>query len=247
MTITYKPLYRVGRLSPADFQVIETHLRRGEEMVRIFPEFRDLQNVTVRVIGSFCIPEFPVHGFARLDGRKLNITVDRERPVYMTSADQILHTTIAHELHHLVRIRGAGTGLNPVGYGDTLGKALVTEGLAQAFEIQATGLTNRYSIALSDAEILMHEDRIKGMIDKKDYDHHAIFQSLGKGEWPEWFGYSFGYSIAKAGLEHLGLTAAEAVHVSAEHFLRPYLDGKFSILRTAAQNNAASALKTLQL
>jgi uncharacterized protein YjaZ len=103
--------------------------------------------------------------------------------------------------------------------------------LAQAFEIDATGITSHYSIATSDAELLAHEDRIKGMLDKKIYDHRAIFfGSQGGNDYPPWFGYSFGYALANAWLKYSGRTAADAVHVEAKEILLPWLEGKFSIV-----------------
>jgi hypothetical protein len=73
------------------------------------------------------------------------------------------------------------------------------------------GTIGKVSVALSDDELLVGQDRMKGMLDKKDFDHRAIFfGSQGEDGYPRWFGYSFGCALVSAGLEYTGRTAADA-------------------------------------
>ncbi|MNF83980.1 hypothetical protein D3C84_663200 [compost metagenome] len=105
---------------------------------------------------------------------------------------------LAHELHHSMRYDSCG-------YGQTLGEALVSEGLADRF---AQELTQRrapiWSNALQSADWSAVVDQAEAALDRADYDHPAWF--FGEGLLPKWAGYTLGYRL----VEHYQRLAPQA-------------------------------------
>jgi hypothetical protein len=92
--------------------------------------------------------------------------------------------SINHELHHMARWQ------NP-GYGDTLGGALVSEGIATYYEERTSGWAPPWSkAAVSDDA---KEAALKGWNDK-DYNHGEWFFG---GPYGKWVGYGLGYQLAQ--------------------------------------------------
>jgi len=214
-----------------DFQKIKAQLERCEKLIQEFPDFRDLQDVTVLVLGGDCNP--PSRSACYCCTKDIiSITADPKQPCYNDPEDPTLGSGFAHELDHLVRWRGGRVGIRCLAY------AIVSEGLAQAFERQATGAVGKISEMLSDDQLLAWEDHVKEMLGKREFDYRAIFSGSkdgkpypdkdGKG-YPRGFGYSFSYALVSAWLKHTGRTAADAVHIDVEEILLPWLKGEFSI------------------
>jgi hypothetical protein len=91
---------------------------------------------------TYCIPEEGMSGYATNAGL-IHIVCDPDSPrLNDPERGQRVASTVAHELHHAARNQGPG-------YGKTLGEALVSEGLAQAFEAEMTGVTPFYAVALA--------------------------------------------------------------------------------------------------
>ena len=118
-----------------------------------------------------------------------------------------LDETLFHEIHHCMRWR------NP-GYGQTLGEAMITEGLACLYEEQKTGKIPIYAKAeLSDVQV----DLAKKTINSTEYNHSNWFS--GGGDIERWFGYSLGYRLCKEYSIKQGIAASELVEVPAHTIL----------------------------
>lgn len=118
-----------------------------------------------------------------------------------------LDETLFHEIHHCMRWRDPG-------YGDTLGEAMVTEGLACLYEEQKTGSVPIYAkVKLDDKQIGM----AKETMNSKDYDHSKWFS--GGNAIDRWFGYSYGYNLCKNYSTKTGKEASELVKVPAQEVL----------------------------
>src|SRR5690625_1970846 len=74
------------------------------------------------------IPELGVGGFSP-SGHLVHVSLDPAHARFGEALEQHLPRTLAHELHHCARWRGPG-------YGRTLGEALVSEGLADHFDLE---------------------------------------------------------------------------------------------------------------
>lgn len=152
---------------------------------------------------SLAIPEYgiggnspgPNHIYISFDPKSEKIT------------QQGLDETLFHEVHHCMRWR------NP-GYGETLGEAMITEGLACLYEEQNTGNVPIYAkVKLDEMQIKLAHETIKS----KDYDHSEWF--FGTKEISRWFGYSYGYALCKEHSDKNNKSASELVNVPAEKIL----------------------------
>jgi uncharacterized protein YjaZ len=166
-----------------------------------------------------CIPEEGMCGFATNAGL-IHIVCDPGSP-HLLGPDRSrnLAGTLAHELHHAARNQGPG-------YGKTLGEALVSEGLAQAFEAAMTGHVPFYAVALDTSTL----DRIAALalpdLDKEDYDHNGWFFGNTQG-FPRHGGYSLGYALVTAHLDATGQSAAALAKVPAAEILDAWRAGRF--------------------
>lgn len=116
------------------------------------------------------------------------LTVDPNNPNFERAlSDGTLRRQVAHEAHHCLRMAGRG-------YGRTLGKALVSEGLAGRFTGHLFGTPPEpWERAVTPDVLKAHlpdADALAG----KDYGHHAWFYGMG-GRYPRWLGYTLGYEI----------------------------------------------------
>jgi uncharacterized protein YjaZ len=112
-----------------------------------------------------------------------------------------IYMGMLHEIHHAMRWRKPG-------YGQTLKEALLTEGLATLFEEEVTGETPIYAKVEIDSECIKKAQK---EFDSTQYNHHMWFIS-GNNSIPRWFGYSYGYELAKEASKRLNKTAAQLVH-----------------------------------
>ncbi len=147
------------------------------------------------------------------DAHTIYISVDTARPDIKEIIEHELAHTIAHELHHAMRWRS-------VGYGDTLAEALVTEGLADRFSVEATGgEPSLWTQGFSNEELEALLVRARAEFDKTDYSHEDWF--FGGNGLPKWGGYALGYFIVGKYLaEHPGVTAASLCDVEASEILK---------------------------
>ena len=113
--------------------------------------------------------------------------------------------TLYHEYHHAARFAS-------VGYGESLLESLFSEGLACLYEEEKTDRTPIYvrSNVSEDAIKLIGKD-----LNSKDYNHTEIFVT-GNSNLPKWFGYSYGYYLAKKASNNLGKSADKLVSYTAK-------------------------------
>lgn len=116
------------------------------------------------------------------------VSLDPTNKKFSQAITDELKGTLAHELHHTLRWR------NP-GYGTTLLEALITEGLADHFDLELTRQSPRpWSIALSKKE-LQRMLRHAKLNFNKSYDHSAWFFGSKEKNIPRWTGYSLGFYL----------------------------------------------------
>ncbi len=118
-----------------------------------------------------------------------------------------LSDTLLHEIHHSMRWRKPG-------YGETLGEAMITEGLACLYEEQHSGNVPIFAkVTLKDNQIT----RAKKLLNSKGYDHSKWF--YGSKNVDRWFGYSYGYELCKSYSDKTSKKASELVNISAQEIL----------------------------
>ena len=141
---------------------------------------------------------------------------DRERPLRILG-------TLAHELHHVARMRsGAWTR--------TLGGRLVNEGLAQCFEEEAGAPTPFHAVSLDKRALKKMGERARPLLSATDFDYHAwMFGRRGDPDWPRNTGYSLGYALVKAWLKAKGLSAVDALGVSDAEITADWQVGEIAL------------------
>lgn len=140
------------------------------------------------------------------------LTLDPDNPRLADNLGEPLARMITHELNHALR-------WETVGYGATLGEALVSEGLAGQFVAQLfASPPEPWEQALEETELATLVRAAQGELDAPGYDHNAWF--FGAGRHPRWAGYRLGYAIVGAWLAAKpGRTAAGAIGVPASEIL----------------------------
>lgn len=115
--------------------------------------------------------------------------------------------TILHEAHHCMRWREPG-------YGETLGEAMISEGLACLYEAEYSGKPPAYAaIKLPGKQI----DLAQKELDSSGYDHARWF--FGSKDIDRWFGYTYGYKLCKRFAETKSIKAAQLVSTPADDIL----------------------------
>jgi uncharacterized protein YjaZ len=158
------------------------------------------------------IPHLGFGGYTP-DAHTVQISVDMDNAELVCALDEELVHTLLHEFHHAMRLRS-------VGYGDTLVEALVTEGLADHFSVEATGgAPSLWTQGFSNEELEALLVRARAEFDNADYSHEDWF--FGGNGLPKWGGYALGYFIVGKYLaEHPGVTAASLCNVEAREILK---------------------------
>lgn len=116
------------------------------------------------------------------------ISLDPKNPKFKSAITRELSSTLAHELHHAIRWRKPG-------YGITLLEALVTEGLADHFALEAgSRKPPPWSRALSVTERKRLLKRAHRLF-HHTYNHMDWFFGSKKKRIPRWTGYSLGFYL----------------------------------------------------
>ena len=123
----------------------------------------------------------------------IDIPIDIEFKDLDKMLDDELKRTVAHEMHHAIRMQS-------IGYGDTLLETIISEGLADHFdkEIYGKRIPGYWTDALSQDQIQIYLQRVKKSFNKKYISYKWLF---GYGGIPRWTAYSLGYYIIGKYLE----------------------------------------------
>lgn len=138
------------------------------------------------------IPELGVGGFCP-SAHLVHVSLDPENPGFPGVLEEHLARTLAHELHHCARWRGPG-------YGRSLGEALVSEGLADHFDLQVHPGSQRYawSRALDEAGLCEVWELAHPALWEVGYDHaYWFFNTSAEGP-PYHAGYALGFRLVEA-------------------------------------------------
>jgi len=229
MTINYIHVSANGRLSDEDFAIIQRRLKLAECAILNIPAFGDLSNIDVFVQAEDLPSYRPVDGFAS-NSHRVEIYVDpNQDEFYKNPEKDNLFKVLAHEFHHVLRMRS----IEPK---NDLGYALVFEGLAICFESEMGHRTIDNKTNLSKSELLEVSDRARHFIlgGRRDYIHsHWFFGTENDPNAKEHFkrgaGYSLGFAIVCSWLNNSEVngghdTASKAACLPVEAILKPWLE-----------------------
>lgn len=136
----------------------------------------------------------------------IRIDPDNKRPV----TEEELINGILHESHHCMRWRDPG-------YGETLGEALVSEGLAALYEEEDSGIKPVY---VKDDINRSSISKALAISDRSDHDHAEWFFGTGKIEAS--FGYSLGYKMCKIYANDHETKASKLITIAAQDIISHY-------------------------
>lgn len=150
------------------------------------------------------IPEFGIGGFCG-NAHQIEIALS---PGRLRDWEKHLPRTIAHEWHHLARWKGPG-------YGSTLAEAIISEGLAQHFEVECfSGPPPFYSIVLREPERTNIVSKFNSEASSSAYDHDRWF--FGRGEFPFLAGYDLSFTVIAEYLNRKTTKASKEVLLSPD-------------------------------
>lgn len=174
-----------GRLSD-----VEAELRRvlAEAEVRLAGVAPAVAlDVVIRAVDHPMPPELRVTGASYGPGR-MELGIDLTQGVPDGLRHDVLKA-VYHEFHHVLRWDGPG-------YGETLGEALVSEGLAQVFVHEMMDCPPEPWEAMpSGVDLRALCLRAHAAFDATGYDHDAWF--FGAGDLPDGAGYALGRMLAE--------------------------------------------------
>ena len=172
---------------------------------------------------AWVIPEWGLSGRANGPGR-ITITLDPGSPrLHDPERPDRLLATLAHEMHHVARLR---SGVESY----TLGGRFISEGLAQCFEEEVGAPTPFYAMALDDEALKRMADRACPLLSATDYEHdNWMFGRRGDPEWPRHGGYSLGYALVSAWLAKKEMSAIDAAGVPASEITKDWLSGRLPV------------------
>lgn len=123
--------------------------------------------------------------------------------------------TLSHELHHCARMKA-------LGYGDTLLKAMVSEGLADHFGLEITNKKpQKWDTALIVGSLRVMKKRALRELNNKKYNHWDWFIGSKARKIPKWTGYTLGFELVKDYLKkHPDKKPSQLFAIKAEEFVK---------------------------
>lgn len=149
-----------------------------------------IDNVQIRIVKdpNLIIPEIGLGGY-NPNHQELLLAINTSFQNLEKSLEENFIPLLAHEIHHAKRRRS-------VGYGSTLLEAVISEGLADHFSIELSGITAPpWTMALSNDELQQWIDKASSSWNQP-YDHAVWFFGTDPGT-PKWTGYSIGFELVK--------------------------------------------------
>ena len=172
-------------------------------------------DVVISEFAEDTIPELGIGGHT-YGPDLIFICLDAKFPDFINKTlNEELSRTIVHELSHAVRGQ-------TIGYGETLLKALISEGLADHFdmEINEKG-PHLWDIVLNEDQIKEMKSRAKKEYNDKKYNHNEWFFGSKEKKIPRWTGYSLGFNLIAEYLKKNPSKKASQLHnVKAEEFIK---------------------------
>ncbi len=165
-------------------------LKAAKESVKIIGRKMQLPDVDVVFYNNpnNVIPHLGISGFTN----NPNLILVPLNPLFKyfgkTINEEIIRT-LAHELHHCARLKN-------VGYGNMLFEAMISEGLADHFELQVTSRKpQKWDTALTCVQLRAIKKKAMKEFHNKNYNHSDWFFGSKKRKIPKWAGYTIGFNL----------------------------------------------------
>jgi uncharacterized protein YjaZ len=223
MTVQFHFLDAFEEIPIRLLQAVQRELHAALAQITTLLPIAQVDVVVAPAQSQWVIPEYGLTGMSHGKGR-ITISIDPDSPhVDDPQREARLLGILAHELHHVTRMRGPG-------YGRTLGEALVSEGLAQCFEVEAGAPVPFYGVALDPGALTRAGERARQELGAPMYDHAAWFMGRrGDPAWPRNAGYSLAFALVEDWLAHNDTNAAAAARVPAAQVLDAWRERNFEL------------------
>jgi hypothetical protein len=160
------------------------------------------------------IPEVGIGAYTD-DPYRISVAIDPANPRFEDRFEVEFVAAIAHECHHALRMRS-------VGYGRTLGEAIVSEGLACHFETELRdGAAPFYAIALSTEQIGLRLGDCQAAWNSADYSQPDWFFGRKPETLPRFYGYCLGYAMVDRYVRSAGRKASALIDDPVSSFALP--------------------------
>ncbi len=170
-------------------------------------------DVVVYVDPAYVVPELGTGGFSPAANR-IFIAVDPDNAHFVRGLEREFLFCLGHELHHSLR-------WGAVGYGETLGEVLVTEGLACHFETELRGgAVPPYAAALGPRVLTSLLRKAKTELNNADYNHPTWF--FGADSIPLYAGYALGLELVSVYIRERRTKASRLYAEPAPSFLAAF-------------------------
>ena len=221
MTITFHLLDAMDEIPAPIKQDAMAELEAASGQIADFVQLNRLDVVVAPE--AWVIREWGLCGYANSPGR-ITITLDpRSLRLHDTERPDRLLATLAHEMHHVARLR---SGVETY----TLGGRFVSEGLAQCFEEEVGAPTPFYAMALDSERLEQMVARARPLLSATEYEHdNWMFGRKGDPEWPRHAGYSLGYALVSTWLAERNMSAIDAAGVPATEITEDWLSGRLPV------------------
>lgn len=168
--------------------------------------------IRISINANQVIPEIGIGGY-NPNEKEVIIYLDPNFNNLGKSLDTELGPIVAHELHHANRRRS-------VGYGATLHSAAVSEGMADWFSMEVTGIDPPiWSVAIQGGTLDYWIEQASEVWTEEAYDHSLWFFG-STDQVPRWAGYSIGFELVKDFIaKNPGRKASDLFDEPAESFL----------------------------
>ncbi|MGU3807878.1 DUF2268 domain-containing putative Zn-dependent protease [Vibrio diabolicus] len=173
----------------------------------------DLSNVdlTVSPFDRNDVPQTGIGGYC-LSAYRVEILLDTQRADIKNVIEKELAAVLAHELHHLFRMRAGENGV-------ALGDVLIMEGLACHFERKVNGgVTPSLFENIKDQDWRPFYAEMKDKLTSLDYNFDAYFLGSDESRWPKYMGYWVGYNLVAEYLADFQGSELDLVGAKAELF-----------------------------
>lgn len=190
---------------------IETEFKNSiQKIEKIFPN----QKIDIVVYDNpfGTIPEYGIGGYTPYH-HLIFISLDPNFPNLKKTISEQFSRTLAHEIHHAVRTKY-------VGYGNNLLEALVSEGLADHFDLEINQKKSQlWNTALNEKQLIKFEKLATKEYFNKNYNHDNWF--FGSKNIPKWTGYTLGFELVKNFLQkHPDQKPSTLFSTQAEDFIQ---------------------------
>lgn len=211
MNTTIQILTASGRLEP----FVNEILRGAKKAVSIIKSKIPLPRVDIVFYDNpeGVIPHLGIGGFAP-NANLVFISLDPSYQNFNKTISDEISRTLAHELHHAIRWQ------NP-GYGKTLLEAMITEGLADHFDIELTNTKPQlWDTALTEKQLINFSKRAQQEYHNRNYNHQEWFFGSKEKGIPKWTGYALGFKLVKDYLKrNPDKKASELYSIKAEEII----------------------------